>query len=71
MIKTSRDSFIKTIDNLLKDKSEIVQIIENILDSPKENNYFTLMETLLYFFEKKTLIYLKDASYYHHYYIID
>ena len=58
LIKTSRDSFIKTIDNLLKDKSEIVQIIENTLDSPKENNYLALMETLLYFFEKNSLIYL-------------
>ena len=48
--------FIKTVSKILNEKNEIVNIIENILDNPNENNHFTLSETLLYFFEKNSNI---------------
>ena len=44
--------FIKTVKKILNEKNEIVNLIENILDNPNENNHFTLSENLLYFFEK-------------------
>ena len=58
LIKPSKANFLKTIQNLLDDQSQIIQLIENVLSDNKENNYFTLTETLLYFFEKNSLIYL-------------
>ena len=60
IIKTSKEKYIKTLKNLLDNQSEIILIIENILKNNKEENYFTLMETLLYFFEKNSLIYLDN-----------
>ena len=58
LIKPSKTNFLKTIQNLLDDQSEIILLIESILCNKKENNYFTLSETLLYFFEKNSFIYL-------------
>ena len=58
IIKPAKESFVKSIDNILDDKSQIIQIIENILNDKNENNYFALTETLLYFFEKNSFIYL-------------
>ena len=58
LIKPSKVNFLKTIQNLLDDQSEIILLIESILCNKKENNYFTLSETLLYFFEKNSFIYL-------------
>ena len=60
LINPGKGSFEKSIKNLLDDKSEIIQIIENILSNNNENNCFSLTETLLYFFEKNSLIYLDN-----------
>ena len=58
LIKPSKTNFLKTIQNLLDDQSQIIQLIESVLGNKKENNYLTLTETLLYFFEKNSFIYL-------------
>ena len=42
---------------------EIINIIENNLINNQEENYFALSETLLYFFEKNSIIYLHNALY--------
>ena len=56
----------KTKKNLLEGNSEILKFIENnLIDSQqdKQENYFILTETLLYFFEKNSLIYFKNLFY--------
>ena len=58
LIKPEKKLYEKSIKNILNDKSEIIQIMENILKNPENKNYFTLTETLLYFFEKNSCIYL-------------
>lgn len=58
LIKPVKEQFAKSIDNISNDKSQIIQIMENILNNKNENNYFALTETLLYFFEKNSLTYL-------------
>ena len=60
MIIPIKGKFIKTITNILADTGEIGKIIENILKNENENNYFTLFETLIYFFEKNSHIYLEN-----------
>ena len=45
-----------------KKEYEILPLIEKYLDD-KKDNYLSLSETLLYFFEKNSIIYLKNALY--------
>ena len=60
IIKTNKD-FKKTKKNLLEErKNEIINTIENNLLDNQEDNYFALTETLLYFFEKNSLIYFRN-----------
>jgi len=64
-IKINKD-FKKTKEKILKEKSEILKFIENILaegQQDKQDNYFALTETLLYLFEKNSLIYFKNLFY--------
>ena len=59
-IKTNKD-FKKVIKNLLEEKKdEIILTIENNLHNSGEDNYFSLVETMLSFFEKNSLIYLRN-----------
>ena len=60
LIVPTKDRFIKTINYILMDKGEIGNIIENILKNENENNFITLSETLIYFFEKNSHIYLDN-----------
>jgi len=46
--------------NLLESKDITLKILDKNLSNKKQANYFTLSETLLYFFEKNSLIYLYD-----------
>ena len=55
-----KDKYLNTIINLLNDKSEIGKIIENVLKDESENNYLALSETLIYFFEKNSHVYLNN-----------
>ena len=57
-VKPNKKEFLSTINNLLNDESEISQMMENVLKNKTENNYFTLSETLLYFFEKNSHNYI-------------
>jgi hypothetical protein len=62
-IKTTTDEkngFISNLNNLKKG-NEIVNLIENNLLVNSENNYFSLQETILLFFEKSSLIYLNNV----------
>ena len=58
LIKPTKINFLKTIKNLLDNQSEMILIMESVLCNKKENNYFTLIEILLYFFKKNSIIYL-------------
>ena len=57
-----KENFIKTISKILNERSEIINLMENILNDEKDNtnNSFILSETLLYYFEKNSHIYLNN-----------
>ena len=62
-IKTTKEiknGFATNLNNLKKG-NEIVNFIENNLKDNKEDNYLSLQETLLSFFEKSSLIYLNNV----------
>ena len=54
--------FKRTQKNLLDGKDDMLQLLDKNLSDEKKVHYFTLSETLLYFFEKNSLIYLKDNA---------
>ena len=58
-IKVNKD-FKKSKKNILESKSEIINYIESNIGDKQQDNYFALTETLLYFFEKKSLNYFKN-----------
>ena len=60
-IKTGKEDFPKNLDNIRNGKDEIIKLIENNLTNIKEDNYFSLSETLLYLFEKNSFIYLNNV----------
>ena len=71
VIKKSNDIFnillkinfnkFKDIKNILLDgKSGPLGLLDKYLSDQQKDNYFTLSETLLYFYEKNSLIYLND-----------
>ena len=55
-----KEEFKKTKNNLLSGKDDIIKLIDQNLSDEQKNNYFSLSETLFYFFEKNSLIYLKN-----------
>ena len=57
--KGNLDKFKNTKNNLLNDKNDILNIIENELE--KNPNKISFSETLLYFFEKNSHIYLTNV----------
>ena len=58
-----KEKFIKSIPKILNEKNEIINLIENLLNDINENdnNSFVLSETLLYYFEKNSHIYLNNT----------
>ena len=62
-VNTGKKGFKKNISTLSKGDDKIINLIEKKLKESKEENYFVLSETLLYFFEKNSIIYLKNALY--------
>ena len=54
------DGYKKTISKLLESNNSLIQILEKNLSDSYNLNYFTLSETLIYFFEKNALIYLSN-----------
>ena len=61
-IKVKKE-FKKTLKNILDGKEQIIKVIENNLLDSQQDNYLALKETLLYFFEKNSFIYLKNVLY--------
>ena len=63
-VKAGDKEFKKNLSIISKGGDEIINLIENnLIDPQKENNNFALSETLLYFFEKNSIIYLKNTLY--------
>ena len=56
------DDFIYTQEDLLEGEYTIIRLIDEYLKDNKKDYIFALTNTLLYFFEKNSLIYLKDQS---------
>ena len=55
------DKFFKrAIKNILEANNEIINLIEYNIGNNQQENYFALTETLLYFFEKKSLNYFRN-----------
>ena len=52
-VKSGEKEFKKNLSFISKSDDEIINLIENYLVDNKKDYYFTLSETLLYFFEKK------------------
>ena len=61
--KEEKDGFKSNLSSIGKSNDELIRLIENNLLDIKEDNYFSLQETMLSFFEKNALIYLKNALY--------
>ena len=61
-LKSYFKGFKHTFKNLLEGKGKdiIVELLDRNLSDEKQEHFFTLSETLLYFFEKNSLIYLKE-----------
>jgi len=62
LLKSYIKEFKNTQKNLLDGKGSILQLLDKHLSDEKQIYYFTLSETLLYFFEKNSLIYLKNNA---------
>jgi len=60
MINTSIGKFQNSKNELLKNKKEILTLLENNLKNPSNNCQIAISETLFYFFEKNSLIYLNN-----------
>ena len=56
-----KEQFKSNPNKILKGNDPIVKLIEENLIDSQEDNYFALSETLLYFFEKNSFIYLENA----------
>ena len=62
-VKAGEKEFKNNISFLSKADDEILNLIENNLKDNEKDNYFALSETLLYFLEKNSIIYLNNALY--------
>ena len=60
LLKINFNKFKDTKNILLDGKSGPLGLLEKYLSDQQKDNYFTLSETLLYFYEKNSLIYLND-----------
>ena len=64
LLKTylKKEEYSKTIKNLLCGKDDIIKLIGKNLSDEQRDNYFALSETLIYFYEKNSLIYMLKTS---------
>ena len=62
-LKAGEKEFKKNLSLISKSEDEIIILIENYLIDNEKDYYFALSETLLYFFEKISIIYFKNALY--------
>jgi len=64
LLQSYLEDFLYTLVDLLdnKDKYVIILLIDKFLSDKTTDNYLALSETLIYFFEKNSLIYLKNKS---------
>ncbi len=64
LLQSYLEDIMYTLEDLLnnKDKYVIIQLIDKNLSDNTTDYYLALSETLIYFFEKNSLIYLKDES---------
>ena len=61
LVKPSIDSFHESLNNLLFSTDfDVFTIIEVILKNKNEDIYYTLSDTLLYYFEKNSLMYFNN-----------
>ena len=56
------DNIVETKDNLFKSKNIIIKFLNKILSNPSVDNYLELSDTIMYFFERCSLYYLKDFA---------
>ena len=61
LINPKKEKFGKSILNILNSESDLEKLMENILKNEKEDNHLALSETLLYFFEKNSQVYLNNV----------
>ena len=62
LLSNCLDDFMYTKEDLLESENMIVRLIDEYLRDTKKDYLFALTDTLTYFFEKNSLIYLKDQS---------
>jgi hypothetical protein len=62
-LKTGEKGFKKNLSYISKDNNKICSLIDKNLMNNENGNYLALSETLLYYFEKNSIIYLKKALY--------
>lgn len=65
IIIPKKEHFKKTIPKILNEENEIINLMENLLNenNDNDNKSFILSETLLYYFEKNSHIYLNNTIY--------
>lgn len=66
LVKTEKGKFKQTIKDIKKGEQDdkiIIELLENNLANEQKDYYFALSETILYFFEKNSLIYFNNALY--------
>ena len=65
VIIPKKEHFKRTIPKILNEENEIMNLIENLLNEKNDNDNksFVLSETLLYYFEKNSHIYLNNTIY--------
>ena len=59
---TEVEQFENLKDDLLESKDNIIKLLDQKLSDSSQDYYLALSETLIYFFERNSLIYLKDFS---------
>ena len=59
---TDIEYFEKTKEDLLKSKDNIINLLNKKLSDDSKDYYLALSEVIIYFFERNSLIYLKDFS---------
>ena len=62
-VKTGEKEFKKNLHYISKDDNKIFSLIDKNLSNNKKDTYLALSETLLYYFEKISISYFKNALY--------
>ena len=61
LLDTDLENLEDAKDNLLESKDNIISLLDKKLSDDSTDYYLSLSETLIYFFEKNLLIYLKES----------